>query len=331
MAKFNWPIIGHQPIIDYLQAVIDNNTLNHAYLFYGPDHLGKSLVADYFIKSLYCLSKNTSPCSSCLHCRQVDKNIHPDVIYLTKEEDKKNITIEQVRATRSKIQHGTFLNSHKVILTQDAHTLSLAASNALLKILEEPTQDTIFIFISPTLKNIPATILSRLQVIKFLPVPSKELEDHLKNQGLSKADSHELSQLSAGYPGHILPLINHPKLLAEYKNEYKELLNNISADLNTRFALVENLAAQANSEGSKTASREFLTKLSSIIHDALLLKHMCFDKITHTALKNQLSSFVTKYSSLQLADLLAKIKLTHRYIDANVNLRLALENLMLQF
>ncbi len=331
MDKFNWPVIGHQPIVNYLQTVIANNSLNHAYLFYGPDNLGKSLVADYFIKSIYCLSQGLSPCNSCLHCRQVNKSVHPDVIFLTKTEDKKNITIEQVREARSKIQRSTFLNSHKVILISDAYTLSLAASNALLKILEEPTKQTIFIFLSPTLKNIPATILSRLQIIKFLPVPAKELEHHLIQQGINKNQAYELSHLAAGFPGQILPLINHPKLLIEYKNEYKELLLNISTDLNTRFSLIEQLAAQANSASSKLNSKQFLSKLSSLIHDALLLKNMCFDKITHIALKTPLLTLSNKYSSLHLASLLVKIKLTHRYIDQNVNLRLALENLMLEF
>lgn len=331
MPSFNWPIIGHQKIVDYLQTVIANNSLSHAYLFYGPDSLGKSLVADNFIQSIYCIGQGDLPCGSCQHCRQVIKGIHPDLIYLTREQDKKNITVEQVRAARSQLQHGTFLNSHKLILIRAAHTLSLPAANALLKILEEPTAKTLFVFLSPTLKNIPATILSRLQLIKFLPVPAAVQQDHLISRGLPKRLAHELASLSAGFPGRVLPLLNHPKLLAEYKHNYQELLKIISSNLNTRFALVDKLAAQANSAATKSNSKQFLERLLSLLHDALLLKNMCFDKITHAYLKPELAKLADKYSSLKLANLLAKTKLTNQYIDQNINLRLALESLMLEF
>ena len=100
MIKFNWQIIGHKPIISYLQAMISNNTLGHAYLFYGLNGLGKNTLAQYFIKSIYCCS-NQSPCDSCAHCRQIVRQIHPDIIYLEGQPGKKNITIEQVRQVKA--------------------------------------------------------------------------------------------------------------------------------------------------------------------------------------------------------------------------------------
>lgn len=330
MPNFNWPIIGHSPIIRYLQTVIRNNSLGHAYLFYGPDGLGKSLIADYFIKSIYCRA-DIIPCNNCAYCRQVANKVHPDIIFIQRDEDKKNITIEQVRQARTKIHHGTFLNSHKIILIREAHTLSLAASNALLKILEEPTQKTIFILLSPSIKNIPATILSRIQTIKFMPLGYKELQKYLITIGLGREQSYELSHLSGGYPGKILPLLDHPKLLKEHKNKLRELLSHISGDLNTRFALVEKLAGQAKSERSKLEVGDFLFHLSLFIRDALLIKNSCFDKIIHISLKQELAKFAHNYSSNELAGLLDKIKLTQNYINHNVNMRLALENLMLAF
>ena len=329
MANFSWSVIGHQKIIDYLQSVIANNRLNHAYLFYGPEGLGKSLVADYFIKSVYCQS-NDLPCGQCVFCRQIGNHVHPDVIYLQPQEDKKSITIEQVREARVKIYHASFLNSHKIIFIRQAHTLSIAASNALLKTLEEPTQKTIFIFLTPTLKNIPQTILSRVQIIKFLPVPANDLEKYLINKKFNKTDAYQLSHLAQGCPGRILPLLDHPKLLNEYKNKLSEILTQISADLNVRFKLVESLAGQTKSAEAKVKAKQFLNNLTILIRDALLIKNMCFDKVTHLDLKQQLTSLSSRYTSGQLAGLLNKIKLTQTYIDKNVNPRLALENLVLE-
>ena len=331
MPKFNWPIIGHQKIIQYLQNIIENNALNHAYLFYGPDNLGKSLIVDYFIKSIYCASQTSIPCNACLNCRQIQKQIHPDIIYLNKQEDKKNISVEQVRQTRSKAQLSTFLNSHKVILIPQADQLSLAASNALLKVLEEPTKRTIFVFISAGLKNIPATILSRLQLIKFMPVAASQIEKYLLNKNIDKQTAYELSHLAIGHPGRVLPLIEHPRLLNDYKNNLSQLLNVMDANLNQRFELVEKLAAQDRSIQARQNSINFLQNLSSCLRDILLIKNMCFDKITHIAFKQQLSQLALKYSPLELVNLLKKIKHTQKYIEQNVNSRLALENLVLEF
>ncbi|OIP55794.1 hypothetical protein CO134_02885 [Candidatus Kuenenbacteria bacterium CG_4_9_14_3_um_filter_39_14] len=328
--KFNWPIIGHKPIVNYLQAMIGNNTLGHAYLFYGPNGLGKNTLAQYFIKSIYCRSDN-SPCDHCAHCRQISKQIHPDIIYLDCQPGKKNVTIEQVREARAKIYRGTFLNSHKIIFIRDAQTLSLAAANGLLKILEEPTAKTIFIFLTPTLKSIPKTILSRVQVIKFLPVAVKKFESYLIKKGLDKNQAYELAHLSQGYPGRVLPFLGHSKLLTEYKYSQQNLLSQMSADLNSRFALVEKLAGQVKSEQSQQNAYQFLAQISSLVRDGLLIKNFCFDKVTHVNLKSELANFSSRYSSSHLAQLLNKIKITGRYLEQNVNLRLALENLVLEF
>jgi len=331
MSKSNWPLVGNQRIVDYLETVIENDTLNHAYLFYGASGLGKTLAANYFIQKIFCEAKSQRPCGSCVHCRQILKKVHPDIIYLACGEDKKNITVEQIREVRSKLQRGSFLNSHKVALIKEANSLSLAASNAMLKILEEPTKKTIFIFLSTDLNNIPATILSRLQTIKFLPVAMSEIENHLKNIGKSKDEAYELARLSAGFPGRIIPLTHHPKLLTEYKKEIETTLSALMGDINSRFGLVERLAAQDKSQQAKKNSRVFLANLSALIRDCLLIKNMLFDKVVHLWLATKLSTLASSYSSAQLSSILTKIKETDGYIEKNVNLRLALENLVLEF
>jgi DNA polymerase III subunit delta' len=329
MTKFNWPIVGHSSIINYLQTVIKNDRLNHAYLFYGPDNLGKTELAKNFIISIYCEDSNR-PCHKCNHCLQIEKNIHPDIINISRESDKKNITIEQIREARNKIYHASFLNSHKIVLIKESNTLSLAASNALLKILEEPTKKTIFIFIAPSLKNIPQTILSRVQAIKFLPVSITNIEKYLVKKGIEKEQAYELGHLAGGYPGKVLHFLNHPKLLSDYKKDNRELLATITGDLNMRFKLIESLAGQVKSANAKDKSRLFLSSVNSLFRDILLIRNMCFDKVTHTYLKIELSKASSEYSSEKLAKILHKIKFTRAYIDQNVNLRLALENLMLE-
>ncbi|MFH1890365.1 MAG: DNA polymerase III subunit [Candidatus Kuenenbacteria bacterium] len=331
MVRFNWPIIGHKKIIDYLQTVIQNDRVNHGYLFYGQNGLGKNKVADYFIKSIFCLSQDIKPCGTCSHCGQLQKAVHADVIYLDKDEDKKNITVEQVREMREKVQHSSFLNSYKMVVIRDANALSLSASNAMLKILEEPTGKTVFILIAENLKNIPETVISRVQAIEFLPVARTEIERYLISIGKGKEEAYEFSRLSAGLPDRILKLIEHKKIVAEYKDKIRKIVENLLGDINNRFNLIEKLAGQNKSESAKVEAEIFLDNLTMLVRDSFLLKNMCFNQAANVWLQDKLSDMGNKYDNLKFVQILEKIKRTKEYIRRNVNLRLALENLMLEF
>ncbi|HRY63166.1 MAG TPA: DNA polymerase III subunit delta' C-terminal domain-containing protein [Patescibacteria group bacterium] len=331
MSSFNWPVIGHQRIVSYLQSVIERQAPNHAYLFYGAPGLGKNLVADLFVKSLLCQSAGPKPCNTCSHCRELERGIHPDVVFVTKEDDQKNISVEAVREARSKIQNSSLLNSYKIMLIREADTLSLGASNALLKILEEPVGQTVFIFIAEDLKFLPQTLLSRLQAIKFLPVNHEDLEHHFLSLGLERSLVYELAHLSLGFPGRVLPLASHPKKFNEYKEKVTDIFEKVSGNTVARLKLAEELASQNNSELAKTNARQFLTSLSALLRDVLLFKNACAHKITHRWLTDELSVFASHYSARQLAKILADTRLTLRSLDQNVNLRLALENLLLAF
>ena len=328
---FNWPVIGHKRIVNYLQTVIANDRVNHAYLFYGKNGLGKSLVAEYFLNSIFCLSDKVKPCGTCSHCSQLKRGVHPDVVYLRKEEDKKNISIEQVRAVRDKLQHGSFLNSYKVVVIEDASSLSLSASNAMLKILEEPVGKTVYIFLCESLNNIPETIVSRVISIEFLSVTKKEIADHLENLGKDKEEAYELSCMSLGLPGLAVGLSASKKALNSASQERLDIIDGVFGDINDRFALVEELAGQDKSEAARIKSIDFLYNLAVIVRDGILLKNMCFDRVVNSSLRDNLLAKVNRYDNLKLVRILDKIKKTEEYIKRNVNLRLALENLMLEF
>ncbi len=331
MPTFNWPVIGHQKIVNYLQKIAASGTPNHAYLFYGASGLGKNLVADLFVQSLLCYSPNTKPCGTCANCRQLSQGIHPDVINLTRAEDEKNISVESVRQARQAMQNSSWLKSYKIIMVREADTLSIGAANALLKILEEPFGQTVFIFIAEDLKFLPRTILSRLQVIKFLPVKQDEMEQYFLANGLELSLARDLASFSLGFPGRVLPWVEHPKQFREHQVKLASILQTMSGHLNERLRLAEELAGQNNSESSKLHVREFLNSLISLLRDVLLIKGACQNRIAHRSLENNLTSFAEHYPAARLAKVLSETRLTLRLLDQNVNLRLALENLILSF
>lgn len=331
MDSFNWPVIGHQKIINYLQSVVARKSPNHAYLFYGAPGLGKNLVADLFVKSLFCTSTAAKPCGACAHCRQLAAGVHPDVINLVRAEDQKNISVESVRAARSQIQNSSLLNAYKVLFIREAEALSLGASNALLKILEEPSGQTLFIFIAEDLKFLPRTILSRLQVIKFLPVNEDEIEKYLLTQKIERPLARELAAASLGFPGRLWPFIAHPKHFHDHTAKLSLLLQKISSQTNERLRLIEGLAGQSNSETAKNNCREFLSNLLFIVRDSLLLKSGLSSELSYPRLEPDLAFLTRRHSLASLVNILMEIRQTRRYLEQNVNPRLALENLVLSF
>ena len=130
--RFRWPLIGHSRIIDFLQNNLNNGRISHAYLFIGPENIGKSAVANFLVGSLVCRHLNDQtkivPCGQCECCRQLINKIHPDVFWISREMGetgklKKNIGIEQIRQLQDKFNLHSFLNTHKVAVIEQAQNL----------------------------------------------------------------------------------------------------------------------------------------------------------------------------------------------------------------
>jgi len=196
---FNWEIIGHKKIIHFLETCIQRDNLSQGYLFYGPKSIGKHTLIRRFILNLMCFNadenKSEIPCMRCEQCRQINKNIHSDVMWIKKEADKKNITVEQIRNLQESLAVHSFFKLYKIAVIENAENLSLAAANALLKTLEEPTSKTILILLAERINRLPKTVLSRVQKIKFLAVSQKEIYDNLLELGAERELANCLAKI----------------------------------------------------------------------------------------------------------------------------------------
>lgn len=173
----NWPVIGQTKQISYLQKCLKNGKLNQAFLFCGPTNSSNSLVAELLIASLHCSSTGEVPCGRCRNCRQLTKKIHADHYSIGLAKDKLTISIAEIRQLISQLQKKSFYGGFKTAVINQAETMNLAANNALLKILEEPPQKTLLILIVRDLHNLPATVVSRCQIIHFTPVARKLINE----------------------------------------------------------------------------------------------------------------------------------------------------------
>lgn len=210
----NWPdIVGHQDKVHRLKQMVEARRVPHGLLFYGPKGIGKRLVADVLAASLLCenfdsVSDGKSiPCGRCSACRRVMEQTHPDFKVVVPQGEKlKSIKIEMIREVISQAQRVPTLSRRRVVIIDGADFLNEAAANSLLKTLEEPASETIFILIAERQAAILPTILSRVTPISFSPLSEEELESLLLKDPEKYPSPRLLACISDGSAGRALEL-----------------------------------------------------------------------------------------------------------------------------
>jgi len=333
--NFNWPIIGHSSITNFLQGSITNSRLAHAYLFHGPDHVGKTTVAENFVTSILCFEDNNHkksfPCGTCSHCQQIKKSIHPDVAWYERNQGKKEITVEQIRGVIEKLTTTSFLGSYKIGIIKNADQMSLAAANSLLKTLEEPSQKTILVLTAEKLSNIPSTIISRCLMIEFRPVSENDIYKYLTDQLQTDTElAINISKVSLGRPGTAINLATNKKQWQEYQEYSHNLINLIGAPIKTKFDLAQELTSDKIASDQVRNSLVNIFKIwQTILRDLTLLKLKKSDKLINNWLRNELFNISQTVNLSNLLLGLHKLESADQQINRNVNIRLLLENFFL--
>lgn len=171
-------ILGQQKAVLSLQAQLRTNRIAQAYLFAGPEGVGRKKTAIEVAKALNCRDKEQiEPCDECPSCRKIDKNIHPDVHLIDfawqaglleeKPEQQTQIKIDVIREIQREISLKRFEGNYKVFIIDQAEKMSQSAMNCLLKTLEEPPENSLLILVTTSQDMLTQTIISRCQIIKF--------------------------------------------------------------------------------------------------------------------------------------------------------------------
>ena len=180
--------INNQPgLIAALKSTLEKKRLPHALLFQGPEGSGQRSVAAELAKAVFCENKNgLESCDTCYHCRQVDKNSHPDYFVLELSKDSRELKVEEIRDLISRANFKPFSAQAKVFVIDPADRMNPIAQNAFLKTLEEPLGRTVFILISQNPQQLLPTIRSRVQTLHFVPTGAWE-EQSTSEQSLEKS------------------------------------------------------------------------------------------------------------------------------------------------
>lgn len=185
-------ILGQEHIVRILKHQIASGEVSHAYLFCGTRGTGKTTTARILAKGVNCLHEDPQgrPCGTCANCRAISEGTFMDVIEI---DAASNNGVENIRELRESVKYPPAVGRKKVYIIDEVHMLSTGAFNALLKTLEEPPENVMFILATTEPQKLPATILSRCLRLDFKRVPQALLMEGMRRicaeKGVSLTDS----------------------------------------------------------------------------------------------------------------------------------------------
>jgi DNA polymerase-3 subunit delta' len=200
-------IVGQGKPLTALRAAFANGRLHHAYLFFGPEGVGKHTAAVAFAKMIHCSELINDFCGGCANCKRIADSNHPDVRVIEPLSGKKEISIAQIRELERELNYRSFTGKRKVAIIDPATLMNLSSQNALLKTLEEPPEDCLIILIAPNSGGLLPTLRSRCLRLAFAPLARQEVADYLLTRhGMSSTDAEFVAALAMGSIGAALSL-----------------------------------------------------------------------------------------------------------------------------
>ncbi len=224
-------VVGHEKVKNVLMTSVVGNRVGHAYIFEGPQGVGRLTMAKAFAKLLLCESPTEGhACNACKNCSMCSSDNHPDVQIITNQlydSTKKttDILIDTIRNMKKDVYIKPFSSERKIYIVPRADTMNIPAQNSLLKVLEEPPAYCTIILIAENSNLFLPTILSRAVNVKFFPIGASVVEEYLNKNYPTLGDSaFAVAAMSGG-------CIGKAKELAESDDAMSirdELLNNLN-------------------------------------------------------------------------------------------------------
>lgn len=313
-------LTGHSKQLATLRAALANQRLHHAYLFLGPEGIGKRTVARALAQAIHCSELAGDYCGRCLNCASIIDGNHADVRFIGPLPDKKEISIQQIRELERELRFRSFGGKRKIAIVDPAGLMNTAAQNALLKTLEEPPANSLIILIAPNAGALLPTLRSRCLRLSFAPLPRSEVAEFLRaKHGLKAEDAEFLAAMAMGSIGVAVSLDQAEWI--EKRNTWSANLASLnSGDYQAAIGAAEALA------GSRDDALDFLRWAESWYRDMLIYGVTSkADELVNLDMLAQIARRAAECSADRALAALAGIGVAAAGIQRNLNRRMVLE------
>ena len=318
-------ILGNEMVKDHFKRAIENHKISHAYILTGEAGMGRKSIANAFAMTLLCEKGGSEPCMTCHSCKQVMSGNHPDLIYV-KHEKPGSIGVDDVREQiNDTIMIRPYSSYYKIYIVDEAEKMTVQAQNALLKTIEEPPSYAVIILITTNQEAFLPTILSRCVQMKLKPLKDFTIKSYLtQNLHIPEKDADICAAFARGNLGKAIHLAS--------SDEFKELFQKVmvlvknvgTMDISMLLDCIREIKEQNFDIG------EVLDLMQFWYRDVLMFK--VTKDMNLLIFKNEykmINETGEKVDYAGLEAILAAIDTARTRLNANVNMELAMELLLL--
>lgn len=322
----DWKLVGQEWAVYYLKEHVTRNSFRHAYLFAGPQGIGRRTLALRFAQALNCSEPQApgEPCGTCRTCVQIERMQHPDLTIIQADRIGGNIKVDQVRDLQRSLSLAPYQAPYRIALLLRFEEANPNAANALLKTLEEPLPKVVLLLTAESAESLPPTIVSRCEVLRLRPAALEIVEKALMDEWNAPPETARLlSHLSGGRIGYAVQLYRDPERLEQRRQWLEDHHRLLSASRVERFAYAEALSKD------RDILRQVIESWQSLWRDVLLRSSAASTPISNLDCRAEiedLSSLVDIETSYRM---LVDLQRTQGLLDGNVNSRLAVEVFLL--
>ncbi len=339
-------IVGHEFAKKFIISSLQKNRIAHAYIFVGPEAVGKFKFAIELAKIIQCgadYAANTDEKIS-LRALNIENGADPDVLVIDNLSDKTDniedgsgddlpekkiistVSVADVRKVEHHLSLSPYYSKYKIAIIRSAHRFTDEAANAFLKTMEEPRGSSVIILIADSINFLPKTLISRSQMIRFGITRENALIKFLREKGASVHDAAKIARISGGKAGVASDLWKNPEKLQAYIDNGKEWQKFISGNLSEKFSVIEKIAAE---EGR---SVDILNLWLEYAHNCLIGRYLSEKSLSGVKSGDDSdANWAACPSAAALVKFIDRLNMVLKLMkESNVNKKLALENLALE-
>jgi DNA polymerase-3 subunit delta' len=322
----NWEMLGHNWAVNLLKYHLVNNRTRHAYLFTGPQGIGRRTLALRLTQAINCPQpiQPGVPCGNCRSCRLIPEMQHPDLSIIQADQVGGTLKVDQIRELQHSLSLTPYEAQFRVALLLRFEEAHPSASNALLKTLEEPPSCVVMMLTAQDPQSLLPTILSRCELIRLRPLSLDLVSEGLQTHfGLEVENARLLAHISGGRPGYAFRLQQDPEFMEKRQSWLEEHLRLLSANRVMRFSYAENLAAD------KGDLENALQVWSSFWRDIFLKTSGSSSPLTNIDWQKEIETLAGSVNLSKAVEMVKSFENTSNMLTRNINARLAIEVLML--